>query len=593
MTLEVSRTVTRPPTAKKAPTTRKSSLHRLRAKGPDRGEDLSAFVLPRYLDREGFTSRPVNKDGLVGLLVTGTIAPGRADWCDPLSILTGHPVAEENRTSLALFLVRTENSVYGITYGMGHLMIDPVRIDPGFGIEFAVRCLKKDRITKVRRQVMDARGRTDENSATSGEHIRGFGIEQFGEIVSQISGQIENVPLTFTAGSKRPAHVTGNDRSIKIHLGNSPAALLRDLQEIEEVCARPNPLPEFEFIAQVRPLSPKSEQAQKLDVRLDAMLGEGQTSRMALAVPSVCREHFEFAESFKVTLAGHAGQHAELDVDQLVAAVQRRPEGGRLRALREGRIQMFSSTDDSEANSGKVPVDHWFTAEVPDGVAHYFYWQGKWYEIGAEYLTVVEQRVADLLAQPASVTMPPWTVEMCETGERCGVPQGHKRHNVHDEDWYNKEVAAQDRYVLLDKNNVHTERLRGGGLEIADALGPQGQFICVKKAASSTAPLNHLFAQGRAGIETVRFDLQARKDFLSKVDKLSPRHALDRSFSSPTLVFGILLKNGAELTPDSLFAFAKISLLHTATALEGMGARLEVVSISRTAETGMARATTG
>ncbi|MGH3921284.1 MAG: DUF6119 family protein, partial [Pseudonocardiaceae bacterium] len=62
--------------------------------------------------------------------------------------------------------------------------------NPGFGIEFAVRCLDEDRITKVRRQVMDARGRTDENSATSGEHIRGFGIEQFGEIVSQISGQI-------------------------------------------------------------------------------------------------------------------------------------------------------------------------------------------------------------------------------------------------------------------------------------------------------------------------------------------------------------------------------------------------------------------
>ncbi|MFI6093466.1 DUF6119 family protein [Streptomyces sp. NPDC051218] len=593
MTIETPSTGPRPHRAKKSPTTRKTSLHRLRAKGSTWDEELSAFVLPRYLDREGFTSRSVNKDGLDGLLVTGTITPGRADWCDPLSILTGHPVAEENRTSLALFLVRTEKAVYGLTYGMGHLMIDPVRIDPGFGIEFAVRCLKEDRITKVRRQVMDARGRTDENSATSGEHIRGFGIEQFGEIVSQISGQIDNVPLTFAKGNKRPAHVTGNDRSVKIHLGSSPAALLHDLQRIEEVCARPNPLPEFEFIAQVRPLSPKSEQAQNLDARLDAMLGEGQTSRMALAVPSVCRERFEFAESFKVTLAGHAGQYAELDVDQFVATVQHRPEGGRLRALREGRIQMFASTDDSEANSGKVPVDHWLTAEVPDGVAHFFYWQGKWYEIGAEYLTVVEKRIVELLAQPASVTMPPWTIEMCEMGEKCGSPAKHKRHNAHDEDWYNKEVAAQDGYVLLDKNNVHTERLRGGGLEIADALGPQGQFICVKKAPSSTAPLNHLFAQGRTGIETVRFDLEARKDFLSKVDELAPGHPLDRSLSAPTLVFGILLKDGAELTPESLFAFAKVSLLHTATALQGMGARLEIVSLSRTAKTGAADAAMG
>jgi uncharacterized protein (TIGR04141 family) len=288
--------------AKKRPITRKTSLYRLRGTGPVEHEDLRSFVVPRYLNRDGFKARQVDHDGICGLLVSGTIAPGQADWCDALSALTGQPVAEENRTSCALLLLRTEQAVYGLTYGMGHLMVDPVRIDPGFGIDFAVRCLHEDRITKVRRQVMDARGRTDENSATSGEHIRGFGIEQFGEIVSQISGQISDVPLTFTQDRTRPAHVTGNDRSIKVHLGSTPAALLHDLQQIEQVCARPNPLPEFEFITQVRPLSSKSEQAQRLDARLDEMLGDGEANRMALAVPSVCRDRFELAESFTVTL---------------------------------------------------------------------------------------------------------------------------------------------------------------------------------------------------------------------------------------------------------------------------------------------------
>jgi uncharacterized protein (TIGR04141 family) len=555
---------------KNPPTTRKTSLYRLRASGPIEHEDLRSFVLPRYLDREGFKARQVDQDGILGLLVSGTIAPGPADWCDALSALTGQPVEEENRTALALLLVRTEQAVYGLTYGMGHLMIDPIRIDPGFGIEFAVRCLNEDRITKVRRQVMDARGRTDENSATTGEHIRGFGIEQFGEIVSQISGQITGVPLTFTQDRTRPAHVTGNDRSVKLHLGSTPAALLHDLQQIEEVCARPNPLPEFEFIAQVRPLSPKSEQAQLLDARLDVMLGDGEASRMALAVPSVCRDRFEFAESFKVTLAGSSQHYAELDIDQFLAAVQRRPQGSRLQTLRKGRIQMFAGTDEAELISGKVPADHWLTAEVPEGVVHYFYWQGRWYEIGAEYLTVIERRITELLARSTSVTMPPWT-----------------KHTGQDEGWYNKQVANQDGYVLLDKDTVRTKRLRGGGLELGDILGPDGQFICVKKA-KRTAELNHLFAQGRVAMETLRYDLEAREKFLAKLDKLAPGHPLDTSFSSPTLVYGILLKDGVPLTPESLFAFAKVSLLHTATALEGMGTRLEIVSISRTSTTGMA-----
>lgn len=560
---------------KKPPTTRKTSLYRLRGNGPIEHEDLRSFVLPRYLDREGFRTHQVEEDGVSGLLVSGTIAPGRADWCHPLSVLTGQPVAEENRTALALLLIRTERAIYGLTYGMGHLMIDPIRIDPGFGIEFAVRCLNEDCITKVRRQVMDARGRTDENSATSGEHIRGFGIEQFGEIVSQISGQITGVPLTFTQDSNRAAHVTGNDRSIKLHLGSTPTSLLHDLQQIEEVCGRPNPLPEFEFIAQVRPLNPKTERAQRLDARLDTMLGDGEAGRLALAVPSECRDRFEFAESFKVTLAGRSQWHADLDVDQFVAAVRRRPEGSRLQALREGRIEMFADTEGADRISRKVPADHWLTAEVPDGVVHYFYWQGQWYEIGAEYLTVVERRITELLAHPVSVTMPPWP-----------------KHEDHDEGWYNEQVAAQDGYVLLDKDTVRTRRLRGGGLELCDVLGPTGQFICVKKA-DGTAPLNHLFAQGRVAIETLRYDLEARDKFLAKLDRLAPDHSLDASFSSPTLVYAILLKDGVPLTPDTLFAFAKVSLLHAATALQGMGARLEIVSIARGTSTGKAGSPTG
>ena len=177
--------------------------------------------------------------------MTGTVAPGSADWCAPLSTLTGQDVTEENRTAFGLLLLRTESAVYGLAYGMGYLMVDPARIDPGFGIEFAVRCLDEDRITKVRRQLMDARGRTDENSVTSGEHIRGFGIEQFGEIVSRISGQIAGVPLTFTRDRKRAAHITSSDRSVKLHLARVSAPVNRphsvDQTWVTELQGYPDP----------------------------------------------------------------------------------------------------------------------------------------------------------------------------------------------------------------------------------------------------------------------------------------------------------------------------------------------------------------
>jgi uncharacterized protein (TIGR04141 family) len=188
--------------AKDPTPTRKTSLYRLRTAGPPEQEDLRSLVVEKYVDRDGFTIHPVDHEGLTGLEITGTITPGTADWCRTLARLTGLSVAEENRTSMGLLLVRSTKAVYGLTFGLGHLLIDQARIDPGFGIEFAVRCLDEERITKVRRQIMDARGRMDENSATGGEHIRGFGIEQFGEIVSQISGQVEGVLRRRRAGRR-------------------------------------------------------------------------------------------------------------------------------------------------------------------------------------------------------------------------------------------------------------------------------------------------------------------------------------------------------------------------------------------------------
>jgi uncharacterized protein (TIGR04141 family) len=420
---------------------------------------------------------------------------------------------------------------------------------------------------------MDARGRSEEHSVMAGEHISGFGIEKFGEIVDQISGKITNVPLTYTKGSKRVAHISGTDRVIKLQLGKTPAALLADLAAIEEVCTRSSPVPDLEFISQVRPIKPSTGLAERLDANLDAMLGSGDTNRMALAIPSDCRERFEYAESFKVTLGGNPETHDELDVNELVTLVKAEPDGKRLPALRAGRIEMFADEDGNERLSGQVRADYWLTAEVPEGVVHYFYWQGRWYEIGATYLAVIESEVARLLARPASVTLPPWP-----KGRKVATGSNGTKVDEHDEGWYNEQIAKHDGYVLLDKNMVRTERFRGGGLEIADALGPSGQFICVKKA-DSTAPLNHLFAQGRVAIETLRYDRAAAEKFLAK---LAPDYPLGALFDAPVVVFGIMLNDGKPITTNSLFPFAKISLLQAARALEGMGAHLEIVSIART-----------
>lgn len=549
---------------KKPPTTHKASLYRVRTpEGP--ALDLHGVVAEHYLTRDGFTAVPFDHDGLQGLLVTGTIARGRTNWCEVAASLTGLDTHEENRTAAGLLIVRTQRFVYALTYGMGHLMIESARLDSGFGLAFAIRCLDENSITLVRHHLMDARGRTDENTATRGEHIRGFGIERFGDIVSKITGSVSDIALTYTQDGSRSARITGSDNSVKLPLARTPAELLSDLHAIENVCDRPEPLPGFDLVARVRPLSGrgKTELVQHLDAKLDEMLGDSDAPRMALSAPSECLDHFGFADTFTISKGATTLAFEELELDHLIALVRDLPAGSRLKSLKDTRIQMFSDLAAEEPISRKVAAHRWLTAEVVEAPAHYFYWQGVWYEVGEEYLNAIEDGIQELLDRPTKVVLPPW-------------PKGK------DEGWYNEQAAKQPGYTLLDKKTVRTKKFRGGGLEICDLLGPGGQLIHVKKADKSTADLNHLFAQGRVSVETLRYDAQVREKFL---DLLTETHShsgtVVDALSAPTVVFAILLKGGRPITVDSLFAFAQVSLLQAATALQGMGATVEIVAIRR------------
>ncbi|MEU6073461.1 DUF6119 family protein [Micromonospora sp. NPDC047074] len=549
--------------SKKPPTTHKASLYRIRTpEGHDL--DLRTIVAEHYLTRDGFKAAPFDHDGLQGLLVTGTIARGRTNWCEVAESLTGLAVHEENRTAAGLLLVRTRRFVYALTYGMGHLMIESARLDSGFGLEFAIRCLDENSITLVRHHLMDARGRTDENIATRGEHIRGFGIERFGDIVSKITGTVSDIPLTYAQDGSRSARITGSDNSIKLPLARTPAELMSDLYAIENVCDQPEPLPGFDLVARVRSLKGrgKTELVRRLDLKLDEMLANSDTPRMALSAPSECLDRFGFADAFTISKGATTEAVEELELDHLLAFVRDLPAGSRLQTLKDMRVQMFSDQAAEETISRKVAAHRWLTAEVVEAPAHYFYWQGVWYEVGEEYLNALEDGIQELLDRPTGIILPPW-------------PKGEN------EGWYNEQAAKQPGYALLDKKTVRTKKFRGGGLEICDLVGPEGQLIHVKKADTSTADLNHLFAQGRVSVEALRYDAQVREKFLARLAETRSQGSIMDALRAPTVVFAILLKGGKPITVDSLFAFAQVSLLQAATALQGMGATVEVVAIRR------------
>ncbi|WP_412775211.1 DUF6119 family protein [Streptomyces platensis] len=106
-------------------------------------------------------------------------------------------------------------------------------------------------------------------------------------------------------------------------------------------------------------------------------------------------------------------------------------------------------------------------------------------------------------------------------------------------------------------------------------------MVHVKKAATSTAPLKHLFAQGVVAVETLRSDLEIRRKFLAQVASHTLSHRLLDDFGTVRVVFAILLKEGQDITVESLFAFAQVSLLQPVRCLRAINAEVEIVAIRR------------
>ncbi|NEW58684.1 hypothetical protein GV794_24025 [Nocardia cyriacigeorgica] len=504
------------------------------------------------------------------MLITGGVPKERADWCQSVQQITRLDVNERSYSAAGLMLLRTSSSLYGLSYGVGQHILDPYYRDDDFGLEFATRCLDEDGIVKVRNQIMDGRGRVDEYSISRGDNITGFGVDRFSAVVRRICGTASTLSLSSSARrSTKAIRIECSESTLKLPLATTPEEFVADLRKIEEVCARPDPLPQLQFVDRLRALDPRSRRAVEAHRQLEKMLANPTHPRMTIGVPEACQEGFGSAQLFRVERGRLTNETTDIDLTLLLSEIPKIPEGGRIEALNRARVYMYSDDEGITPASVATKGSEWLIADVNVGAERFFYGNGKWYSIGGNFLEILREELTEIFQDSPSIPLPAWP--------KGAIVEGR---DSHDEGWYNNEAAQHPDLTHFDKATIVTKHFNGGGLEICDLLGPDGELVCVKKA-SNTAALNHLFAQAVAAVETLRSDGEIRKKFLDQLRIKSPTHRLLTDFGSLRVVFAILLKDGEDVNVDSLFAFAQVSLVHSVRTLRAMNADVSVITISR------------
>ena len=539
----------------KDPDTRRSTLYLVRETV---GGSLREVLNLRYAEDHDFEIRDVSIGSTYGLLYTGVINPDRPpDWADVVCRLTGVAPAVENRTAAGVLLVPVEGRIFALTYGMGHLLLDQGHVEAGFGFGFALRMLKPDAIRQVTHSVMDPRGRTDRNSVSQDQPIHGFGIEEYGEIVSRVAGRLGPTSLTLGRRKRQAVQISGTD-ALKVHLGSDPEDLLADLAEIKRIMTEESPDPQFDAIARVRPLKANDERLPDLERRLDVLLGDPSSGRIAVTVPAHLLDEEGSVTSFWVKIGRRRELVDELELGHILDKTRDMADGDRFRALSKGHIQMCRDAEGADVASGQVSAHRWLTAEISLGTSRFFYYDGKWYEVGDRHLDTIHEQVRSLLEADAGLSLVDWTPDL------------------EDEEAYNKKAAGEG-YVCLDRDLIRTTQ-HPRGIEACDLLGPDCELVHVKRA-KSTAPLNHLFAQGRNSADALRMDSTARRILIDKVRGLDPGHPIQDDFVPKKVIYAISLESGKPLSVDNLFTFAQVSLLQATVALRNLGIEVNVINI--------------
>ncbi len=368
-----------------------------------------------YADNPAFTVQFATVGDVPAVVIWGSAGKkARADWCSMVEDLTGSRVSVGNVSAAGMVIVAVEGGPFALSYGMGHLLVEAARIDPGFGLSFAIRAIEPDYVRQVTRNILDSRARVDRSTVPGGQSIRGFGIEYYGEIVSRLAGTLASVSMTFNSAKPRKVTVAAAD-SLKIPLGVQPSDLLRDLREIARISDTESPVPELGFIDQVKALKPQNKKVSALEERLVAALGAAESGPMALTLPAECEEQESSANSYRVKIAAaHYDVVEELAIGDIVQRIAHLSDVEKLGALKSGYIQLCSDGIGQDKASRQVSAHKWLAFEAGLDAGHYFYHQGRWFEVGDNYLEFLRERVDELFARPSSIDLPKWEPEWAE-----------------------------------------------------------------------------------------------------------------------------------------------------------------------------------
>lgn len=393
-----------------------------------------------------------------------------------------------NSTTYGIVFIRTKNRWFAVSFGMGHVKLDPDKFEQNFGLRIVLNTVDPKQLKSADIRTPDENTLTRRSQTSRGSDQTAFNIDFERDIVRGLAG----VPRRTEFGS----WVAGKD-ALTLHRKVAVVDLPQVCFEAYANYNKEDYRESFGWIDRILHIR-NSELIQKLNAKLVDALDE------AIRSSSIENLHLAFPVIYDPGKTNHirykgfrsSNVYSDLDLYQYFEALR---EHGKTEYLAN---YLTSHTVHEVDDEGRDCGDKWkihecLCFETVLDEHTYVLSGGLWYQVDVK----LADEVKNFFEETARIDLPP-----AKAGEN--------------EETYNSRIAVAGNTDLLclDRKLIKPAGSTSG-IEVCDFISREKHFIHVKNKTSSSR-LSHLFNQGTVAARVLILDNQSRDKVRDKIKEV-------------------------------------------------------------------------
>ncbi len=392
-----------------------------------------------------------------------------------------------SRSPSGLLVVRHQNRTFVVSFGYAWQKLEDRWLEVDFGLRVVLNVVPRNDIIEVKAEQIFAKWHLASERAPRAASVNEFGVDFDRDLVAVIEGEQKSRPVLGTRVRG------GTSLRVNVPIGQieslldaclaefSNDAYKRDWPEIDKI----TPLKDDVMIA-------------LLEDQLDMALADAQARRrIVMFTPNQRRGESVVAESYVFgRMAIHPTTRPYLSIESWVNELARSRDTPSVALAKRHSIHIL---DDSGAEAQSCKVFDCFGYEINDGPRVYILSSGVWYEVVADYVKQINDRLFQI--GPSGLTLPAWN-------------------RTHDEGEYNSFCAANPKLLNCDAKIFRF----GGGqsqLEFCDLIHLESRTLFFCKVVSKSSGMSHLLEQVRRTSDML---FSADGSYREKVLRLFKQH---------------------------------------------------------------------